>query len=336
MSDFFENLMQEVKTSTEPLAGLPEASQGLRAPSVLSDPATPVTEGIEWETSVTPSGVEVRFCKDPRKYEVRNVLDEWTTDGTDWTEVPSVTQILDTLSKPALVWWGMKVGVEGVKELLDDYYTDTNGKQYPLESVELAVEMLTANKLTVNHVRDKAAYRGSSVHEALEHWYRAQVSDNPKVDPNVLLQPDFYPEEEKGYIQALVNFLDDAGLEPIASEVMVGSVEHGFAGRYDLLAYYGGNEICTHLTPKIERRDTLEPGVFLIDLKTSKGVYPQSHYRQLAAYEQASVECGYEPSDNQIVVNCQSDGRYQAKVSCATLEDFLAVKSVYDSNQRLK
>jgi hypothetical protein len=35
-----------------------------------------------------------------------------------WREVPSVTTVLGILDKPGLPWWGMKIGVEGVLELV--------------------------------------------------------------------------------------------------------------------------------------------------------------------------------------------------------------------------
>jgi hypothetical protein len=50
-----------------------------------------------------------------------------------------------------------------------------------------------------------------------------------------------------------------------------------------------------------------------LDLKTSKGVYPESHFRQLAAYERAGVECGEDPTDSQGIVRLASDGSYEIK-----------------------
>lgn len=65
--------------------------------------ATPLTE---IHPHVTPSGIEVYYQPDPRLYRVNGV------------EVPSVTQVLDCLHKPALPYWGNKVGAEGVLELV--------------------------------------------------------------------------------------------------------------------------------------------------------------------------------------------------------------------------
>jgi hypothetical protein len=42
-------------------------------------------------------------------------MEKYPDEG--WVDVPSVTTALGILEKPALPWWGMKVGVEGVLEL---------------------------------------------------------------------------------------------------------------------------------------------------------------------------------------------------------------------------
>jgi hypothetical protein len=89
-----------------------------------------------------------------------------------------------------------------------------------VESVAILVE----EKLTVNHMRDKAGDRGVAVHDAFEELG----------EDGHLARPTHYPEEEQGYVSGLWSFLNDVCPEPLAAEVMVGSVEHGFAGRYDI------------------------------------------------------------------------------------------------------
>ncbi len=300
---------------------------GVSAPVVPVEAAESppnVTERV-WEGSTTPSGTEIRFSPEPREYQIKDFpYGGFAEDRHEWVTVPSVTTILDVLNKPALPWWGMKVGVEGLLTLNAAGIVDVGS--YDESNTDEIVSLLTQEKLTVNHVKGKAADRGTSVHTAFEKW---------TID-GTIPDPQFFPEEERLYVQGLANFLTDAKLEPVASEVTVGSKSDGYAGRYDLLAYYGGEEVCTHLTPKKERREALEPGLYLFDLKTSSGVYPGSHFRQLAAYAKASVECGYDEPDDCAVINVQKDGRYQVKVSNATYEDFDVVRQVWLSDQRLK
>ena len=135
----------------------------------------------------------------------------------------------------------------------------------------------------------------------------------------------------------LCKFLRDVNPEPVAAEVMVGSLEHGFAGRYDLrLRVPKECEVVFHRTPKRgPQYARLKPGVLLADLKTSKGVYA-THHLQLAAYEGGSLECGYEPTVAQGILHVSAEGEYEFVRSKAVLADFLAIKGAYDAVRRLK
>ena len=65
------------------------------------------TEG-RGTTVETDKGLTIYYQSEPeRLYRVNGV------------EVPSVTTVLDILHKPALTWWGMKVGVEGWRTLVE-------------------------------------------------------------------------------------------------------------------------------------------------------------------------------------------------------------------------
>jgi len=249
----------------------------------------------------------------------------------DGVEVPSVTTVLDILHKPALTWWGMKVGIAGVTEVYDrwvaacrskehdghTYFEDFSDEWYMHGPDEWA-KLLTAHKLTVNHVRDKAARRGTSVHAALEAW---AVTGN-------LAHPDDFPEEEQGYVKGLNAFLADCKghLFPKESELMVGSKDHGFAGRFDLQAYMAPSTEEDGFTlqtgPRTKRFIPSGRGIF--DLKTSKGVY-DSHYLQLSAYRLALEESGYGRSDFEAVILVNADGRYDVKLNPKRPDHFLSV-----------
>lgn len=309
--------------TTVPLGDEPEVlfptteAEGLPA-------AEPVAEEQPQEritSDTTPSGIVVEYSAAPKRF--------YRVNGV---EVPSVTSVLGVLDKPGLPWWGMRVGIAGVLELVQrevlkpklDADTFT---AFFAESAEEIEDLLTQHKLTVNHIKEQAGDRGSSVHNAFERW--AKTGEIP-------VSTEF-PEAEQGYVYGLKCFLIDSEAEPVAAEVMVGSAEHGYAGRYDIrLRIPKDAEMVVHLTPKGHRRDVIAAGVHLSDLKTSKGVYPNTHFRQLEAYEAASIECGYEPTDGRYVLHVTADGRYEYKRSTADFEDFLAVLEVYQSNERLK
>lgn len=280
--------------------------------------------------AATPSGINIEYEAAPRRlYRVRRGSEEWR-------EAVSVTTSLDCLNKAGLPWWGMQQGVEGFIELVNRNFILASESglwamgehQWEAATVKNVVPLLTKNKLTVNHVRDKAGDRGQTVHDALEKW----------VEDRTMPVPEFYPETEQGYVRGLLAFLGDLGeVKTAEGEVMVASVEHLFAGRYDLEAVLHESNLVTKIASpggkRAEVRQTFS-GRTLLDLKTSKGVYT-THHLQLAAYEGARLECGYPKTQQQLVVHVSDDGTYEAVPSRATFEDFLAVLAVYNTVERI-
>jgi hypothetical protein len=267
--------------------------------------------------STTPNGTHIYYQQGPKRlYRVNEV------------EVPSVSTVNDVLDKPALKWWGMRMGVQGILDLLE------NGAlgSWEFETDERITESeivgrLTEHKLTVNHVRDKAATRGTNVHKSLETW----------VETGVTPIPEFFPENERGYVQAVVAFINDAHPHAIYSELMVGSAVHGFAGRFDLFANLDfSGEVVTKTYPKRKPvRETLS-GTWLIDAKTKtqteKAVKAyESHKIQLGGYEGGLAECGYPAPDHKGLLHLFADGRYELVETHATFDDFLAIKGAYDA-----
>lgn len=285
---------------------------------ILSSTPPPVAEDVSADTasaapteegatapvvvsSTVPSGYTIEYCPDPRGYKI------------DGVEVPSVTTVLDCLSKPALTWWGMKIGVMGLRELQMRQLVPPDADEL---SVEEIVSLLTEYKLTVNHQRDKAATRGTNVHNALETW---ALTGN-------LAHPDDFPEEEQGYVRGLNAFLADCqgNLIPQESELMVGSKDYGFAGRFDLKAYIREYEFKTG--PRTTRK--IPGGIGIFDLKTSKGVY-DSHYLQLSAYRLGLEESGYGRSDFEAIILVNADGRYDVKLNPKRPDHFLSILNTW-------
>lgn len=284
---------------------------------------------------VTPSGIPVYYQSKPKRlyriggFDARDYTDSEEAmtallqsashaNEEDWREVPSVTTVLGVLDKPALVWWGQRIGMGGALELLREGVLR--------DDLDAMIDELTARKITVNHVRDKAGDRGQAVHDALENWARHGHMPDPSI----------YPEEQEGYVRGLVAFLRDVpSAEPEGAEVLVASSEHGYAGRYDLrIRTSKEHEVVVRRTATKVRKRALLPGLLLADLKTSKGIYG-SHSRQLEAYEQASVESGYEPTDGRGILKVSPDGTYEFVRSWATFEDFRVVLDVWNSEHAM-
>jgi len=315
---------------------------------------TKVLAGEAFASSVTPSGVEIEFHVEPkRQYKIRRpdpLLGKSTSGrsgytANDWIDVPSVTEVLNVLDKPALPWWGMRVGIEGTLAMLNMGLARSMKVQTGPTSVQDAVvvegelgvwhvagtpeieALLLKHQMTTNHVRDTAGQRGASVHDAFEQW--AKTGEVPDVS--------IFPPHEQGYVRGLLAFLEDSMFQPEASEILVGSVKHGFAGRYDVRgAFPEEREVVKHRTPKRGAQyRQITPGSALLDLKTSKDVYA-SHCIQLEAYEGASVEDGYDPTGFRGVILVDADGNYKLVESWATYDDFLVVLAVHKAFEEMK
>lgn len=323
---------------------LPRVDREQGYPDSSSESAVDVAPAT-FTTDITPSGIEVFYQSEPKRlYKVREAI--WQAGlrtarqpvQSEWIEVPSVTTVLGILNKPQLVWWGMQRGVEGVVDLFAKgvlatvFDWDVDQEVICLDgqgraTVDQIVDALKEHKLTVNHRLEKASERGVNVHDALEAW--ASTGAMPR--------PDEFPESERGYVQGLVKFIEDVNPTPIRQEVMVGSVEHLFAGRFDLVMETSSDrEYTSRCYPKrTDKRDLLiHPTVILADLKTSKGVYA-THHLQLAAYELAAVECGYPATDAQAVFHVTESGKYELVFSKATPDQFLAIRRAYQALEEL-
>ena len=78
----------------------------------------------------------------------------------------------------------------------------------------------------------------------------------------------------------------------------------------------------------------MQPDTFLVDLKTSSGVYEEYHL-QVAGYQGACVESGYEqPEPDRHPAQVTLDGKYEFVQGKAEWLDFWLCKGLYDSLQR--
>ena len=146
--------------------------------------------------------------------------------------------------------------------------------------------------------RDDAAVRGTEIHA---HGEAVEV-----------------PEHLAGRVQGYVDWLDAHQPEVIATEKGCASREWQYAGTFDLIA-------------------RLDGAVWLLDLKSSKGVYG-SMALQLAAYGHAefyvdgNVEVPMPPIDRYGVLHVTEDGTYLHELPAAANEsawrDFLHVAYV--------
>lgn|GEM_PF-1097597 len=170
---------------------------------------------------------------------VRMAYRYYTIDGKKF---PSVTSILDVLNKPQLVNWAVRLTRDYIKHELFAFKRADSFEDLDLDN------LLAKSAKEHDRVRNVAADHGISVHSSIASYIgrKSNVAHN---DPVII---------------AFSEWQGAAQFEPIASERLVFSREHGYAGTADLI----GN---------------LQGKLALFDIKTGRGVYPE-YKLQLAAY----------------------------------------------------
>jgi hypothetical protein len=234
--------------------------------------------------------------------------------------------------------WGWRLGYEGARVALKGNGTLLDApvpENYKEDPLRLAIAALG---ITPWATRDKAADRGSSVHDALE-----ELAQN-----DVVPVPDKFPTTERGHVRSVLRWYLHFRPRFVATEVQVASRTHLFAGRYDLRILIRARLllplIVGHESPQAERIRELaardEWALCLGDLKTSKSIYPTTHFPQLSGYEGAGVEMGFPATDCQLVINTNEDGSFDpardVAVSWSSYDDFLGLLAAFRVIKRLK
>ena len=162
-------------------------------------------------------------------------------------KLPSATTILSLLDKPALVGWAAKTVTEYVRERA----LGGNGDG-PVDRDRL-VAILDAAPKEWRKVSRKAMDIGTAVHQAIETILKGGR------------EPEAPSPEMLAALVAFYEWRDAVGLKPFSTECTV--YGDGYAGTADLVATVNGR-------------------LYLVDFKTSSGVWPE-YYLQTAAYRAA-------------------------------------------------
>lgn len=161
--------------------------------------------------------------------------------------VQGVTTLLGgSIPKPALPKWSAKSVAE--------YVANNHDAVERLYSMG-AGPMIAALKEIPWQQRDEAANRGTEVHD-----YAERIVNGEEVD---------VPELLVGHVESAIAFLEDWVIRPVLVEAVVGSREHQYAGKLDLIADHNRG-------PRA-----------IFDYKTSKsGIYGETAF-QLVGYGMA-------------------------------------------------
>lgn len=218
--------------------------------------------------------------------------------------VPGVTTLLNgAIPKPALPKWSAKSVAEYVadnREAIEHLYAAGRAP------------MVASLKEIPWQQRDEAANRGTEVHD-----YAERIVNGEEVD---------VPEPLVGHVESAIAFLEEWAIEPVLVEAVVGSREHQYAGKLDLVADHNRG-------PRA-----------IFDYKTSKsGIYGETAF-QLVGYgmaefhgehgdEHPMAELGIEESYG---VHLRADGYdvYPLRYGQDTYDEFLTLIEASRINKR--
>lgn len=220
------------------------------------------------------------------------------------TPAPGVTSITSLAPKNSLITWAAK---EAVRFVADNWKPETTYTEQYISMCLKGAETAHIQK------RDAAATKGTSVHE----WANVLAFTGKMLPP---------PDDEQSRNSAREFYRWHKDYKPLyrKGELIVASKKQHYAGTLDILAEINGQ-------------------IFLIDLKTSSGIWPD-HYYQTAAYLMAAHEMGYidEKKTKRAILRLPKDGRhYEFKIlddddyalDCAT---FKALHQMYIAEQYYK
>lgn len=194
-------------------------------------------------------------------------------------EVPSVTTILKVINKPALINWAANTAV--------DYISD---KILPGQSYDELQLMDIWNKAKKSHFDKKtdAADIGTFLHKWIEDYINGKKPGTP-VNPELQLAT-----------LRFLKWVKEHDVKFLLSEQMIFSKKYCYSGLTDF--------ICT-----------MKGKLYIGDLKTSTGIYPE-YMMQTAAYRLARTEeYPDEKYAGQMIVRIGKDGSFEF----AVLEDDL-------------
>jgi len=170
-------------------------------------------------------------------------------------QYPSVTTITGMLDKPALLGWAARCAVEYISDNIDKV-------KDPID-VHKGEAVLEEAKGAYKIKRDSAADSGTKCHDAIKIYIQDGMTDEVKdiINGDELAENGF---------NAFLSWEKANHVEWVSVECEVFSVIVGYAGRFDAIARINGI-------------------LYLIDFKTSSGVYDEMRY-QVCAYRQAYNE----------------------------------------------
>lgn len=215
---------------------------------------------------------------------------ELEIDGQIYKLMSVTTVIGAMLHKPSLMAWSYNIGIEQAVEAIKDKVKYLESKPNPaVEQVYFELQNIDHLKVkkylkdkerSYDSQRSEAASRGTTIHTIWEELTQKGFCNPIPDDELEMLSP---------YVTQLNKFIDEYEPQFLESELKVFSLEHEYAGTLDTVC-----KINAH--PPRRRHKSMVGETVVLDLKTNKDgkIYPDSHFLQVTAYENAYREMGHE------------------------------------------
>lgn len=161
--------------------------------------------------------------------------------------------------------------------------------------------------------RDKAGDIGTLAHETIAKYIQNKIADTNSAIA--------IPESVAPMYFNFVKWAEDNKVKFLSSEQRVYSEKNWYCGTYDFDCEIDGK-------------------IYLGDLKTSSGIYPEMFY-QTAAYQNAIQEMAQPnevPIAGNIIVNCRKDGKFDCQMTEEyeqNLKAFMGALAIYRRQQEL-
>lgn len=190
------------------------------------------------------------------------------SSGGETARYPSVTGFLSVINKPALLPWAKKEALASVESALLKRLDGKDLAKIVLNKPWIETILKEAKKRP-DQIKDQAADLGTQAHAFIDLIIHGK-------------EPESVPEAIEGPVQSFRDWWMESGIELVAGDTKVASVEHGYGGSLDALGRRNGKLI-------------------ILDWKTSSGIWTE-YALQVAAYAQAFRETYGLPVEEAIIV----------------------------------
>jgi len=254
-----------------------------------------------------PARPGLLFEKDLHRYRMNT-----HHNSSDYKRVTGVTTLISaTLAKPALVDYQVHAVARAVRENMPEVlamHADVATQKMHPFAFDKAVVQLSEKR------RDRAAARGTAVHDAAE-----KVADGHEVT---------VPKELHKPVNHYADWLDDWDVEVLLKERPCGNRTEWYAGTFDLIARF-------HAGPHAGK-------TWLVDLKTSNQVYGETAL-QAVAYAMCEFYVDENKQDQDMpaidgigVLHLNKDGAFFHDLGDmeAAAEEFEAILLLHQSRAR--